>query len=149
MQLKFGIEGELQLSRAFEGIAVGMADWSPSMEQSLTSLKEIFSGEVFDTEGEAIDESWSPLSKAYALQKAKKYPDTGILEATGVMRNSFVGQFDATSMQIWNSAMYFKYHQSSEPRSKMPRRIMMKLTENLKQTVVKIFHQQVNDIING
>lgn len=149
MQLKFGIEGELQLSRAFQGISVSMQDWAPSMNESVTMLKEMFSGDVFDTEGEAIDESWSPLSRAYAKQKEKKFGDAGILQATGTMRGSFVSQFDSTSAQIWNSAMYFKYHQSKEPRIKIPRRVMMKLTENLKQAIVKIFHEQIYTAING
>lgn len=147
MQIQFAIDGELQLSRRLLGIAVAAREWGPAFDKSVTDLKEVFSGGVFDTEGREIDESWSPLSRAYALRKAKKYPDKGILEATGAMRNSFASKFDSTSASIWNLATYFKYHQSRLPRTKMPRRVMMKLTENLRQTVVKNFQQYFRDTV--
>jgi len=59
------------------------------------------------------------------------------------MKRSFRAK--ATSMQgeIWNATTYFKYHQSNKPRSSnLPRRVMMKLGEQQKQLVVKVFHTQ-------
>lgn len=147
MQIQVAIDGEMQLSRRMNNIARNFTDFAPALEQSVIQLKEVFSGPVFDTQGEAISEQWSPLKKAYALRKAKKYPNAGILEATGLMRSSFVSKFDTTSAQIWNTAQYFKYHQSKEPRSKLPRRIMMKLTDNLKQMIVRNFQEYFLNIL--
>ncbi len=147
MQIQFAIEGTLELSRRLTGLASSVEDWSPAFEQSAEDLKQIFSGPVFDTEGAKIDTAWSPLSRAYALRKERMYPGKKILEATGTMRNSFVSNFDATSARIWNTATYFKYHQSNKPRTKMPRRVMMKLTENLKQMVVENFNIQLRNAI--
>jgi phage gpG-like protein len=142
MQLQFNIEGEMQLSRNLEAIAANSRDWTQAFEQASDYLMNIFENDVFDTEGQAIDEQWDPLSKAYALQKARKYPDKGILEATGAMRNSFWKQIDSTSMTIGNSAEYFKYHQSNQPRSKLPRRVMLKLTNEMKAEIVRKFQEQ-------
>lgn len=149
MQIQFAIEGELELSRRLTGMAVMVEDWSPAFSMAVEDLKEIFSGAVFDTEGAAVDAYWSPLSRAYALKKAREFPGKGILEATGKMRNSFLSKFDATSATIWNAATYFKYHQSNQPRTKMPRRIMMKLTENMKQLVVEDFNRYMRDNVLG
>jgi len=142
MRLQFNVGGQMELSRVLLNIGNAVQDWTPAFEQSAEDLVEFFSYEVFETEGGAIDEDWSPLSMAYAKRKAKLYPDQGILEATGTMRESFLSQADATSLKIWNAAEYFKYHQSSAPRNKMPRRVMMKLTENLREVVVKNFQRQ-------
>ena len=147
MQIQFAIEGELQLSRRLSNIAANARDWSPAFEKSVADMKELFSGPVFETEGRAVDESWSPLSRAYALQKRKKFGDAGILQASGAMRAAFATKFDATSGSIWNTASYFKYHQSRMPRTKMPRRVMMKLTENVKQMIVKNFQQYFLDTV--
>lgn len=146
MELQFYIEGELQLARVFEAMASNIQDWSPAFEQSANQLVDMFSNDVFETEGQAIDEAWSPLSRAYAYKKAKQFgSDTGILQATGTMRSSFTSFFDPTSMTVWNTTEYFKYHQSKLPREKMPRRVMMKLTNDMKASVVRNFQQQFMD----
>ena len=147
MQIQIAIEGEMQLSRRFNNIAQSSRDWTPVMKKSTEDLIHVFSGPVFDTEGAEIDEQWSPLKKAYALRKAKKYPGTGTLEATGNMRHGFQSKFDSSSAKIWNAMEYFKYHQSKEPRIKLPRRVMMKLTENLRETVIKNFQQYFQESI--
>lgn len=145
MELTFSIDGDLQLSRVLESFAMNIQDWTPAFEQSAAGLIEIFSTEVFDTQGQIIDESWSPLSRAYALQKSKKYGDQPILVATENMKNSFGATIDPTSLTIFNSASYFKYHQSSLPREKIPRRVMMKLTDDMRANVVRAFQQQILD----
>lgn len=149
IQIQFAIEGELQLSRRLTDIAGAVQDWGPAFEQSVTDLKETFSNAVFETEGRKIDEAWSPLSRAYALRKEKLYPGKGILERTGVMRQAFASSFNATSATIWNTAAYFKYHQSNQPRHVLPRRVMMKLTENLKEMVVENFNVHMRNILTA
>lgn len=143
MQLQFAVDGQMQLSRKLESVGANVQDWSSAFEQSGDMLLDIFSNDVFDTEGQAIDESWDPLSRAYAAMKEKKYPGTGILQATGKMRNSFTKLFDSTSLVMGNAMTYFKYHQSSEPRQKLPRRVMLKLNDDMKESVVRIFQEEL------
>lgn len=149
MQITFALEGQLQLSRVLLGISQTARDWTPAFEKSGEDLIEFFSYDVFESEGQAIAEPWQPLSAQYQKAKERRYPDKGILEATGTMRQSFMSRSDATSLTIWNAAEYFKYHQSNAPRDRLPRRIMMKLSEDLKQMVVKNFHTYFRESIGG
>ena len=139
MQLRFSIQGDVQLSRNLTKVVATVQEMTPAFEKSAEDLIRIISYDVFETEGQAIDEAWAPLSKAYAYRKAKMYPGKGILEATGTMRQSFQSQVDSTSLVIWNAMEYFKYHQSNQAREKIPRRAMLKLTENMREMVVKNF----------
>lgn len=139
--LEWSIEGEKQLSRRLRNIGDSVKNWQPAFDKATKRLKDIFENDVFNTQGGAIGEAWSPLSRAYAAQKAKRYGNRGILEATGRMRNSFQRQFKPDYGKVWNSVNYFKYHQSNQPRQKLPRRVMMKLAEEQREIVVKIFQQ--------
>lgn len=149
MYLRFSLQGDVQLSRKLLIAAEAVKDWTPAFEKSGEDLIEFFSYDVFETEGEALGEAWPFLSPKYAKQKEKKYPDKGILEATGTMRQSFMQLSSSTSLKIWNAAEYFKYHQSNEPRNKIPRRAMMKLTEDLRQIVVKNFQTLFLEKVGG
>ena len=146
--ISFNIEGEQQISRRLGILAGRVSDWTPAFEATATTLVALFSGEVFETEGSVIDESWAPLSAKYAKQKSKKYAGKGLLEATGTMRNGFVSFADASSARVWNDVEYFKYHQSNQPRNKIPRRVMMKLADQQRETVVKIFQSYFQQIIS-
>jgi len=139
--LSFNIEGEQQLSRRLRIAADKIKDWTPAFQETAMTLKNIFSREVFESQGAIIEEQWSPLSKAYAYRKAKKYPGKGILEASGKMRAGFMTLYRPDIAQVWNEVEYFKYHQSNKPRTKLPRRVMIKLAEAQRQQVVKIFHK--------
>lgn len=146
--IAFTIEGDKELSRSLSGMAERLQDWTPAFEKTATTLVDLFSGEVFDTEGAIFGDSWAQLSENYAKQKAKKYPGMGILQATGSMRNGFVSFASANVARVWNEIEYFKYHQSNKPRRKIPRRVMMKLGDNQKETVIKIFQDYLQQIIN-
>lgn len=149
MYLRFSISGQVQLSRVLLNVSNAVKDWTPALEKSAEDLIEVFSYDVFESEGAAIGEPWDPLSAAYAKRKEKLYPGTGILEASGLMRDSFTRLIDSTSLKIGNAAEYFKYHQSSAPRtSRLPRRIMMQLTLDLREIVVKNFQRQFSERAN-
>jgi len=122
-------------------MAGAVQDWTPAFQETAITLENIFSNDVFNTEGAVINQTWSPLKQAYAAQKAKKYPGQGILQATGAMRNSFQGLWTANMAQVFNTADYFKYHQSNQPRSgNLPRRAMIALAEAQRRQIVRIFN---------
>jgi phage gpG-like protein len=146
--LSWTIEGETQLSRNLLLLAEKVKDWTPAFEQTAYELKSTFQNEVFDTEGGAIEESWAPLSKAYAYAKAKKYPGKGILERTGTMRNSFMTLWRPDMAAVWNDCEYFKYHQSNQPRHVLPRRVMIKLAEAQRMQVVRIFTTYFSEVVH-
>lgn len=149
MQLRFNIDGQTQLSKVLLGIEGVVRDWTPALSTSAADIIDFIQNDVFNSEGEAIGDPWQPLSPGYAKQKERKYPGMPILQATGHMRESFGATIDASSLTVWNSATYFKYHQSRLPRKKIPRRVMMYLTDNLKQTIVKNFQTQFLEAVGG
>jgi len=146
--LSWEIEGQKQLSRRLQIMAEKVKNWTPAFKEAAMTLKDTFQNDVFASQGGVIDESWSPLKKAYALQKAKKYPGKGILEATGDMRNGFMTLWRPDMAKVWNQVEYFKYHQSNKPRmSNLPRRVMMKLGNRQRVEVVKIFHTHFQSVV--
>ena len=147
-QIKWEIEGEVQLSRTLLIMSQRVKDWTPAFRDTATYLKDVFSSDVFATQGGAIGEKWSPLKKGYALQKSKRFPGQPILVATGEMKNGFMTLWRPDMAQVWNKVEYFKYHQSNAPRSKLPRRVMMKLANAQKEQVVRIFNTYFQQLVN-
>lgn len=140
MQLTWAIEGQDQLVRKLEHIGKEVKDWTPAFKEASEKLKGVFENDVFRTQGAKINERWQPLKPSYLARKVKQgYPADPLIK-TGLMKSSFYASYSKDQGEIGNSAEYFKYHQSKLPRTKIPRRIMMKLGNPQKEIVVKIFH---------
>lgn len=132
LNIYFDIEGVVELNRRITKFADKIKDWSPATKTIGEYLKGFFSTEVFESEGAIFGEKWVGGKYYHQLQR------------TGLMRNSFYFKNDKEQVEIGNKTDYFKYHQSNQPRkSKLPRRIMMKLDEARKQKIVKFFQQQI------
>lgn len=123
------------MNRRIGGFANKIKDWSPATEKVGIYLKGFFTNDVFQSEGAVFGEKWVGGKYYHKLQRS------------GLMRNSFYFKSDKDQVEIGNTADYFKYHQSNQPRkSKLPRRIMMKLDESRKQKIVKFFQQQIVEL---
>lgn len=139
-QLSWNIEGEQQLLRNLRGVSETMGDWTPAFRKVARDLKAVFANDVFQTKGKAIEENWPPLKPTYLAQKREQgYPAQPLVK-TGKMQKAFKSQFKPDSATIWNAMTYARYHQSNKPRKVLPRRVMMKLGNDQKELVVKIFH---------
>jgi phage gpG-like protein len=75
--------------------------------------------------------TYTPKESAYKIRKKKMYGfDYPLLKATGALADSLLSpsgkgsiyQLDKQSLTIGSDIPYLKYHQSDEPRSKMPLR---------------------------
>lgn len=106
-------------------------------------LTDYFSGQVFASQGGAIGQPWPRLSPAYQARKAKLYPGRGPLQRTGQLQKGFYHTSDDQSVTIKNRKKYFDYHQSTEPRSKIPRRAMMATTGEVKDIVARVLQADV------
>jgi len=132
MQLQFTIEGVTEFNRRLNKFSDNIKDWSQSTEKVGQYLKGFFTNEVFESEGSIIGEKWKDGPYYHKLQR------------TGFMRNSFYFKNDKEKVELGNTAGYFKYHQSNQPRkSNLPRRIMMKLGESQKRKIIKYFQEQI------
>lgn len=149
LTLQWTLEGERQISRVLLDLDSNLKDFSEPFGRSAEYLKGVFSRDVFDSQGAAIGEKWKRLSPYTVAQKARKgFPSTPLI-ASGRMRESFKTIVSSDQAVIYNTAEYFKYHQSNQPRSKLPRRVMMKISNNLKTEVVRFFQTYIQDSIRG
>ena len=132
--LTFEIEGEKQLVRRFRGIELKGRNWKSTFKKVGKDLTGLFGGAVFTSRGAVIGERWKPR------KGGGTHP---LLQKTGRMRRGF--KFDAKkdSLEIYNIMDYFPYHQSKKPRSRLPRRVMMKLDDKRKTQMMKTFHRDM------
>lgn len=149
LELSWSIEGEVQLKRVLEKIGKEVKDWTPAFEEASMKLQNIFSDDVFRTEGGAIQEKWEPLKPQYLAAKLKQGYPADILIKRGLMKESFTRNVQKDQAVIENLSPYFKYHQSKSPRTKLPRRVMMKLGNPQKEIVVKVFHTHWYKKVHG
>jgi len=146
--LHYEIEGDVQIMRRFRGLETSISDWSKTFRKVGIYLRNFFSGPVFKTEGAVFSEKWAPLKPS--TLKVRKYKGKPILQQTGALMKSFDYIYKAREVLVFNHLMssYGKYHQSNQPRTKLPRRVMMKLDEKRKQMIVKQFHKDLLNKVN-
>ena len=65
------------------------------------------------------------------------------------MREGFSGVASQYQVVVSNSAPYFVYHQSNQPREKLPRRVMMKMDNKRKELIVKIIQESVGETLKN
>lgn len=148
MYLRWDIEGQRSLSRRLEGLAVDMNDLTVPFRKSANMLVGVFSKDVFSTQGAVIGKKWKRLSPYTVAQKARLGYTTEPMVRTRNLQRSFRSVVASDQAAIYNTAEYFKYHQSRQPRHKLPRRVMMSLGEQQKQSVVKIFQRYLQEQLN-
>jgi phage gpG-like protein len=66
-----------------------------------------------------------------------------LMQDKGVMRRSFQSRTGKDRAEFWNLAPYFKYHQSNQPRKRLPRRIMLGIDETHRRKIVRTIQQYV------
>lgn len=149
MQIQWSIEGEKQISRTLTRIGNQVTNWKPAMEAAVRRLKVEASQTAFATQGASLGEPWKPLSPEYARWKEKRYPGRGILVRTGKMQRSFQTRAGPLEGEIWNPTPYFKYHQSNAARSRIPRRMMLYITNPVKAAIVRMFQTYWHSQVHG
>jgi len=106
-------------------------------------VAKYYANQGFNSQGGVFGAAWTPLKRTYALRKARRYPGRPPLVASGAMRDSFTYTAGSQEVLIGNKAEYFKYHQSTAPRSKMPRRQMMGINDPVRRTVRAIIEKEI------
>lgn len=143
----WSIEGEKQLSRALRGFADGVRDFRNPLTSASSKLKKTFSTESFSTQGTAVGaQRWERLSPYTVAQKARQGFPADPLIRTGKMKKSFMTLVTSNEAVIYNDAEYFGYHQSNQPRRKLPRRVMMALGNNQREMIVKEFQKYLQKL---
>lgn len=147
LKMDLRIQGDEQVKKMLSGIGLDLSDLRGVMDDVGKGAVRYFSGPVFLSRGQVLGQSWPRLSSAYAKRKAKQYAGRPILVATGRMQRRFIHTPTATSVMITNTDPKFRYHQSTEPRRKIPRRAMIGLSDQLhsdiKATIIAGIAQKI------
>lgn len=138
LYLSGNLEGEQQLDRILGTMDGKFNDFREPLERSKEQLLKTTSSN-FSLGGHLMG-GWKPRKRIYA------HP---ILDKTGAMKNNFQSRVTNTQMEIWNPTRYFKYHQSNKPRTRLPRRVMLKIIEADKVRISKFFQEYVIKATRG
>lgn len=141
----FEIEGEKQVASLIENVSKKLDDF----RSPLTAVNNLLLStwdKNFDSEGSTIGEPWKKLSPRYKKRKDSKFPGKPILVATGKMRNSFRSKTGKLQTELYNTSEYFKFHQSNKPRTKLPRRVMMKIDDKRRAEIFREFTKYLNRV---
>jgi phage gpG-like protein len=136
-QLSFSIEGDKQFSRRLHIVTDGVSDFTNPLKQVSTELHKTFQLNFSQRGG--LFGGWPERTPQF--KKGQRTDTWPLLEKTGVMRKSFLTSSTKTKIELTNSAEYFKYHQSNQPRKRIPRRVMMKIDQDRKTFIVKTFQE--------
>ena len=154
LHLSLDIDGDRELSRKLHGLLNRVTDLEPvfkaiAADWSLTMARKFASGGAYeagtDAQGQA-NPAWAPLSPRYAAWKAAHYPGSTILQRTGALRQAAVNPqvtTSATSLRLVVDNAWALYHQSSRPRTRLPRRPFASLTAKQKSRWVKAFRDHI------
>ena len=137
------IEGDKQLSRVLTRMSTDVKDFRFPLNKIAENLKDLFAGEVFSSKGAVIGERWPGLKASTIAQKRRRGFSSEPLVATGAMQAGFRSIVTSDQAVIYNTQDYFKYHQSNQPRSRLPRRAMMKIANLQKEMIVKEFQNYI------
>ena len=123
--------------------------FSANLANSKVALKRV--GEMlldnyqqnFKTEGSTLNSPWKPLSASIQIAKIQSgFGSKGILERTGKLKNSIkMLKLNKYLLEIGSENNYFRYHQSSAARNKLPRRKMIDITFKLQKKTMAILRE--------
>jgi len=142
-RLKWTIEGVPELSRILMTTVRKLSDLKlPLWKSSKLILADV--EENFETEGRLVG-GWKPLAPSTVAGRMREGygGEHPILQKTGALRKSFYSTVFNTKAFISASSPYFAFHQSRKPRTRLPRRAMLVLTDRTRQNIVEEFYKFV------
>lgn len=141
VEIQFEIEGETQLAAVLGATANGIKDWGRPLARISTEMLKSFDMNFTSNGGLFQPGGWAARKRRYP------WP---LLEKTGHLRGAFRARQTTDAVAFSNEVTYFKYHQSSEPRtSALPRRILMKIDEERRRFIIRQFQQHIVEAGRG
>ena len=140
-RLRFTIEGVPELSRVLALTHKKVSNFREPLQKSSRLILDDVERN-FVTEGGLVG-GWKPLTPGTVAGRIRagfggSHP---ILQRTGSLRKSFYSLTDSKKAVITSRSPYFGFHQSKAPRTRLPRRTMLLLTERTRQNIVEVFHK--------
>ena len=149
--IRISVLGDVVLSRALSRFGEGVSDFRPAWRQIRDDFYRV-EGEQFATEGgRGPAGGWQPLSLRYGEWKAKNFPGMPLMQLTGWMAGQMttgrgmMEEVEPLFLRMAPTLDYPVYHQQGSPKSNLPRRKVVDLTEGDKEGWMRILHQHVYD----
>ena len=152
MRVTVRVRGVTELDRKLKTLGDSLYKFQPAMKQIGTRVGSFYANEVFASQGGALGKRWQALAVSTVKDKIRDGYRSEVnrpLERTGIMRRSFKATTTQNSVTIENTIPYFKYHQSSEPRSKIPYRPMMAINDNVMSIVKEVIEADVRQKLDA
>ena len=141
LKMEFSIEGDKQISAELGITADHLSDFSKPMKDSADAMMTAVE-DNYDQRGKRF-KGWDP-------RKPTTPPSTHpLLEKTGKMRGAMYQDSGKDFAMVANKDPKFPYHQSNQPRSKIPRRIMLMIDDRLRTEIFKIFQEYIVYSLRG
>lgn len=138
MDITVTLEGETQVHRKLLIVADGITNFETPLKNIGGELQKTFQLNFAQAGG--LFGGWAPRKQDYP------WP---ILNKTGRMRQGFRQSVNATTLLISNDVPYFKYHQSNQPRTRLPRRVMMKIDNDRRNFIIKEFQAYIVGLLRS
>lgn len=139
------IEGDQIVARRLRAIGNGINDLSLAMRDIGKEAIGYYASH-FAYKGSPYGESWPDYSIQYKKWKEKHsksgsaYP---MLVFSGKMQEGFFATTTNSSVTIDNHMPYYKYHQSTAERTKIPRRAMAGINTDIKDMVKATIRKEI------
>lgn len=142
VRLSFEIYGDTVLDRTLEGIQGRARDAEPAFHELAESFVEV-QRQQFRTEGGYGSGGWAPLAPSYAAWKERHYPGQPILQRTGDLYRSLVGEnslhvrvVESHFLLIGSGVDYGAFHMRPGPHGR-PARKPVELPESVRRSWVR------------
>ncbi len=143
------VTGDREFGRELLGMSRRALNMTPAFVDIVEHLRDWVRAQ-YSSRGARSGDRWQALAASTVRAKALRGLDPRIMLATHDLYNSLAHRsadslvdIDADSLTFGSKLDYFKYHQSRKPRTKLPRRPVIALTELDKREVVKILQRHI------
>jgi phage gpG-like protein len=140
------ITGDKEFLAKLKKLGPALNDFKRALTEVGDHLTSYYSNQAFASQGGVYGTPWARLAPSTQVFKAKHYRQYAAIPliATGEMKKSFTSSPSEKSLTIANSAPYFKYHQSTEPRTKLPRRQMLGINSDVKKVIKQVIEADIH-----
>lgn len=137
LNVRFRVEGDIVVDRWLKGIEERALDMRPIWADVIAAFQLAVS-KAFASEGASTGAPWAPLTPATQADRRRHgfSPAHPILQRTHALQRALTlgegafvaGEPQSVRYQLSPEVGYFVYHQSKQPRTRLPRRAPVELT---------------------
>ncbi len=151
--ISFTVEGDIQLQRMLaveipQAIKREMGDFYDEAGTLVVKRSE----SIFASSGSNVEtgEKWAKLAPSTIQAKRRRGESLKPLVASGNLSKGTEHTVSKLGVTISNKHMeaYGKFHQSSAPRTKLPRRLFLELDQATRSNIIRLLQVRIHNAIN-